>query len=963
MELTTRLLHGLTAAAAFVGAYLTASRWYRAERNMMWLWMSASASVIALGHFYMGIGGPSSTLTTAGLVVLASWSVFAWLASWSHTSRFRLPTRYGFHAEAALFGICIGFIAWELAVRPRLNTSIGGLEQSMLLVQLVGGTLCAAVMLLLWFMSWSAARAVFVFSLVVSTAGNLLMVEDHISGSQRPVGVAISLVGMLSFVVVTRMRGGAPLDFERPAFARLALTSAPIAVSIWLGLWLYASGDRRATAGTVVLVCAAGLLLALVQLAAWAQARQLTARLESNLEALRNAEHDLRALLDDLPTAVVVVTPEGRITEANAGTLELTGRSHASLLGRLFVELLPADQRQGISDRWQQLLAGADVESPTFRFDQSDGEQLVLQASVRQPVMRPQRIVVELRDITAEVRQAAALERQQERFRMAFEDAPTGISLSTIPESILVDVNQTLLRVLGYEHDELVGQPGTVIAHPEDWIPGDELLEQLRSDGRPITIEKRFVRKDGSVLWTNTSLSLLDSGDGVPLVVAHFEDITARRQAAERLEWSATHDELTQLPNRFRFIDQLADVLVTSEPSTIALLFVDLDNFKVINDSLGHAVGDQVVSSIGDRLRSVVRDNDLLGRFGGDEFIVMLSDVDSPAAASEVAERLRSEIARPLMVDGGELFITASIGIAVSDTSTTTSDLLRNADAAMYRAKARGRDCVEVFAAGGHDATVKTLRTTNELRRGLERDEVVPYFQPIVDLSDGRLRGFEVLARWRHPDRGVLGPDQFLPMAEETGLIGDVGAAVMRSALAQIGAWQAGSRRFADLTLSVNVSVRQLMSDTFHSVVADALVESGVPADALWLEITESALMSDTKSAGLALRELRSLGLHLAVDDFGTGYSSLTYLKRFPVEAIKIDRSFVAGLGIDNDDSTIVEAVVRLGQSLGLTVVAEGVETPLQLNRLRDIQCDFGQGFLFGRPRPADLVTAEYSLS
>jgi EAL domain-containing protein (putative c-di-GMP-specific phosphodiesterase class I) len=280
----------------------------------------------------------------------------------------------------------------------------------------------------------------------------------------------------------------------------------------------------------------------------------------------------------------------------------------------------------------------------------------------------------------------------------------------------------------------------------------------------------------------------------------------------------------------------------------------------------------------------------------------------------------------------------------------------------MYRAKARGRDCVEVFSPGTHDATVLTLRTTNELRRGLERREIVPYYQPIVQLDTGHLVGFEVLARWRHPDRGLLGPDQFLPMAEETGLIGEVGAAVLRSSLSQLGQWRIRLPRFANLTVSVNVSGRQLMSSVFQGMVAEALAESGLTADALWLEITESALMSDVKAATVALRELRSLGLHLAVDDFGTGYSSLTYLKRFPVEAIKVDRSFVSGLGIDPEDTTIVEAVVKLGHSLGLLVVAEGVETPLQLARLREISCDHGQGYVFGRPRPAELVESEYSL-
>jgi EAL domain-containing protein (putative c-di-GMP-specific phosphodiesterase class I) len=315
------------------------------------------------------------------------------------------------------------------------------------------------------------------------------------------------------------------------------------------------------------------------------------------------------------------------------------------------------------------------------------------------------------------------------------------------------------------------------------------------------------------------------------------------------------------------------------------------------------------------------------------------------------------------MVDGAELFVTASIGIAVADRpGVSTTELLRDADAAMYRAKARGRDCVEVFSPGTHDATVLTLRTTNELRRGLERNEIVPYYQPIVRLDSGHLIGFEVLARWRHPDRGLLGPEQFLPMAEETGLIGEVGSAVLRSSLSQLGQWRGRLPRFANLTVAVNVSGRQLMSTAFHGTVAEALGESGLTADALWLEITETALMSDVKAATVALRELRNLGLHLAVDDFGTGYSSLTYLKRFPVESIKVDRSFVSGLGIDTEDTTIVEAVVKLGHSLGLVVVAEGVETPLQLARLREIGCDHGQGYVFGRPRPAELIESEYAL-
>jgi EAL domain-containing protein (putative c-di-GMP-specific phosphodiesterase class I) len=277
----------------------------------------------------------------------------------------------------------------------------------------------------------------------------------------------------------------------------------------------------------------------------------------------------------------------------------------------------------------------------------------------------------------------------------------------------------------------------------------------------------------------------------------------------------------------------------------------------------------------------------------------------------------------------------------------------------MYRAKAAGRDRVEAFTEETRAASVAALQTSSELRRGLERGEVVPYFQPIVDLEGGQVVGFEVLARWLHPDRGLLLPGQFLPMAEESGLIVDLGAGILRDSLAQLAHWRAVGLQFASCSLSINVATQQLIDGRFLDVVHDALGETGIDADSLWLEITETALMADTNAAGRALRDLRGLGLHLSVDDFGTGYSSLTYLKRFPVEAIKIDRSFVTGFGLEADDTSIVEAVVRLGHSLGLSVVAEGVETPLQLNRLRELGCDKGQGYLFGRPRPAGITATE----
>jgi diguanylate cyclase (GGDEF)-like protein len=399
----------------------------------------------------------------------------------------------------------------------------------------------------------------------------------------------------------------------------------------------------------------------------------------------------------------------------------------------------------------------------------------------------------------------------------------------------------------------------------------------------------------------------------------------------------------------------LYDRLATAEIDEVAVLFVDLDHFKTINDSLGHEVGDQLLQVVSERLRSVLRENDVLARFGGDEFIVVMK-----GEPIDVADRLRKAVHSPVEVGDHELFVTASIGYSTNyEAGMSPNDMLRDADAAMYRAKARGRDGVEAFEVGGHETGVQALRTAGELRRGVERGEVVPYFQPIVDLASGRVTGYEVLARWLHPDRGLLPPGEFLPLAEETGLLVDLGARMLRDSLSQLGLWRAAGFPFADCSLSVNVGTRQLVDPTFYDMVVEALAETGIDADSLWLEITETALLSDVKSATVALRELRSLGLHLSVDDFGTGYSSLTYLKRFPIEAIKIDRSFVGGLGIESEDTSIVEAVVRLGQALGLNVVAEGIESPLQLSRLRDLGCDRGQGYLFGRPRPANLIERE----
>ena len=929
---------------------------YRLNRHLEWFLLGTGVLGWAAGQLLYSL---QITLTDSTAwpsypdVAYMLWPIGAIGALLVHTRSFERSTRIVFIVDSMVLAVSLSFVAWETIIRSGVGdpARFSLAAQIAMLVYPLTDIAITSMLGLLLLISRSPARICLFAGALSLTVADIAYSStvDSTSNFSYAVSFPTWALGFVVLGMAAGMPSSGPARYTRPTLSRLLLVHLPATAAVWLAAWRYMIHSTDATTVTIVIGVLTGFMVIVVQMATWFHSTTLSVRLEDNITSLRHAEAELRALLDDLPDSVIVLDGEGRIVEANKLATEITGRSHSEVLNKTFTSLVRPADRLMLADAWAKLRSGQVIASPVFPVDHPDGHEIVVEANVHLPMRDPERVVVTLRDVTARLREAHDLDLAQERFRLAFHGAPTGMALSQADSGILIDVNESLATMLGYGRDELIGRGMQSITHPDDWTRGETHTTGFAADA--YHMERRYIRRDQSVLWARTWVTVMDDGEGSNLAITHIEDITEQRHSAERLEWAATHDELTRLPNRFRFLDQLARFLETSEPGAVAVMFIDLDNFKVINDSLGHGVGDELLRGMSERLRAVVRDRDMLSRFGGDEFIVMLRDVGATVSPVEIAERLRTEIAQPLMIDGAELYVTASIGIAVADRlGVSTTELLRDADAAMYRAKARGRDCVEVFSPGTHDATVLTLRTTNELRRGLERHEIVPYYQPIVRLDSGHLIGFEVLARWRHPDRGLLGPEQFLPMAEETGLIGEVGAAVLRSSLSQLGQWRSRLPRFADLTVAVNVSGRQLMSTAFQGTVSEALAESGLTADALWLEITETALMSDVKAATVALRELRNLGLHLAVDDFGTGYSSLTYLKRFPVEAIKVDRSFVSGLGIDQEDTTIVEAVVKLGHSLGLVVVAEGVETPLQLARLRELGCDHGQGYVFGRP-------------
>jgi diguanylate cyclase (GGDEF)-like protein len=466
---------------------------------------------------------------------------------------------------------------------------------------------------------------------------------------------------------------------------------------------------------------------------------------------------------------------------------------------------------------------------------------------------------------------------------------------------------------------------------------------------------------DGTYRWMlSRGLARRDETGQAARVAGSQTDITDRKQAEEQLLHDAFHDALTGLRNRTLFIDRLGRSLRRAkqgEEQSFAVLFLDLDRFKVVNDSLGHLVGDRLLIGIARRLEACLRPGDTVARLGGDEFAILLDEIRDVGDATRVAERIHRKLTLPFQLDGHEVFTTASIGIAISASHyEQPDDLLRDADMAMYRAKALGKARHEMFDAEMHTRAVAILQMDSELRRAVERQEFLVHYQPIVSLASGQITGVEALLRWQHPERGLVFPSEFIPLAEETGLIAAMGEWLLRAACAQNKLWHADGS--TSLRVLVNLSARQFQDPDLPALVSEVLQETGLTAPALQLEITETVAMKNVERSVATLKALQSMGVQISIDDFGTGYSSLGYLKRFPLHALKIGRSFVRQITTDPDDAAITAAITALAHSLGLKVVAEGVETDEQLAFLRWQQCDEIQGGLFSPPLPAEQFAA-----
>jgi diguanylate cyclase (GGDEF)-like protein/PAS domain S-box-containing protein len=654
------------------------------------------------------------------------------------------------------------------------------------------------------------------------------------------------------------------------------------------------------------------------------------------------ALHYQAALVSHVSDAIIATSADGVITSWNPAAETVYGVPAADVLGRTVSQVVGAQLDP------KAILQTGGVVQTTHR--RSDGSALAIRVSAAEMAGG---YVLVCADETAR-------RRAEQHFSTVVASLDEGVVVVG-PTGLIESANPAAQRILGMSEEELLGLLSTVLELydeegkriPPHSYPAPEARDHSKPSTRRVL---RVRRPDGQNVWLSLTARPLNPDDAGPAsVVTSFTDITERRAIGERLAHEATHDPLTELANRTLVLNRLSAALLRPERASMTtVLFIDLDKFKVINDSLGHGVGDKVLRIAGERLRRGVRQGDVVGRLGGDEFVVVSVDITEASEVRALAGHLREYLTEPIVINGRHLHIDASIGIVMAgpDDDRVAEDLLRDADVAMYQAKTRGRGRYEFFDVELRMRMQRRLSLEQDLRDALQNGQLWTAYQPIIDLESGHMVAVEALLRWNHPVHGSISPVEFIPLAEESDLINLIGAHMLRTTTRELTDRRA--KHGLDLHLKVNLSVRQLDDPRLVPAVQDALDMTGLPASALCLEVTESALMRDQAAAIEVLTELRGLGVGLAIDDFGTGYSSLAQLQRLTLDTLKIDRSFITPLGESKDAEAIVNSIIVMAHAVDLVVVAEGVETARQLEILKQLNCDQAQGFYLGRPTAAE---------
>jgi diguanylate cyclase (GGDEF)-like protein/PAS domain S-box-containing protein len=680
----------------------------------------------------------------------------------------------------------------------------------------------------------------------------------------------------------------------------------------------------------------------------------------------KRAEERIRLqaqLLNEVGESVIALDMEGRILYWNRAAEEMYGWVEEEVMGRHLREMVVPESLQERAEEIGAQVRHGRTWTGEFVVRRRDGATFPVEAT-NTPVFAEEGeligVIGVLRNISERKQAEKTLAESEQRFRRSFEDAATGMALVGTDGRFL-RVNRSLCEILGYTESELLGKTFQEITHPDDLeVDVEHLRRLLAGEIRTYQTEKRYLHQDGHVVWVLLSVSIVHDEEDEPLYfVSQIQDITERKVLEERLEHRAYHDTLTDLPNRPLLVNRLAHALERTQrrwDRQAVVLFMDLDGFKVINDSLGHEIGDHLLVLVAERLRRCLRPEDTLARFGGDEFVVLLEDVEDPSEAVRVAERIANELKRPFVMDGRSLFASVSIGIAQGNARTKSPlDLLRDADTAMYRAKSEHAD-YRVFDPAMYERAVKRLELENDLRRGVEDQEFVAHYQPILDLETGETWGMEALLRWKHPEQGLLEASEFMAVFEESGLAVPTGERVLEEACWQALLWQEQRPLTPPLVVCVNLSAVQLERSDLARIGAEVLGKTGLDPRHLSLDVTETAYIRILEERITTLDRLKELGVGVSIDDFGVGYSSLSYLKRLPADILKIDRSFVRGVGEVEEDTAIVRMVIDLAHTLGMKVVAEGIEEWGQATLLAEMGCDMGQGFYFSRPLSPEAV-------